>query len=154
MVFWDVVNCEAVVFGKEIGHSWAFVPAGMINPEFDTDRFVPIQDGPKHAEEANRIAPFLFDHPMLSTQRVDPTENVETLVMLALGQNNGLGSPFAPDSAQLWMETKPCLVREQQHPFALTSLDRQEFFYRLPEFLYTIHGGLSVTVYGLAQRKP
>jgi hypothetical protein len=39
----------------------------MINPEFDTDRFVPIQDDPKHAEEANRIAPFLFDHPMLST---------------------------------------------------------------------------------------
>ena len=128
MVCWDVANCEAAVFRKKICNSRAFVPTGLINPELDTDLFVSIQYFPEHAQKAISVPFFLLHHPMLSTHWVDPTEDVETLAMLALGQNKWLSSLFAPNSAKLRMETKPRLIREQDHALALTPLDCQEFF--------------------------
>jgi len=129
MILGDIIDNQLAVLRDEFIHPCAFVPTSMIHPKVNHHSIEAIENISEQGQESIGISFFLLQHPMSASDRVNPTENIEAFMMLTFGQHKGLGTLFSPDSPQLRMQTKPCLIREKKNHFPFASSYLQEFFF-------------------------
>jgi hypothetical protein len=122
-----------MVLGKKLNHSIPFVPFSLINPEINHSLSITTKDLFKGIQESIGIPAFLTDHSMPSIDRIHPTKNIKTLMMLALGQDQRLFTLLYPDPTKLGMEAKSRLIKKEHHTFTFTSGNLEDFFLRSVE---------------------
>jgi hypothetical protein len=67
------------------------------------------------------VAPDPPQDPMPALKRVDPSKNVEPLLMLASGIHHRLTPFLRPNPSQFRVEGKSRLILKKQHVFSFTS---------------------------------
>jgi hypothetical protein len=90
---------------------------------------------------------------MSAPDGIDPSKDIQPLVMLALRQDQRLFPFFHPDLPQLWMKTKPRFIRKKKDSFSFTSLSDQEFFLRSSEIPPPLPSWLEHTDKSVAAKK-
>jgi hypothetical protein len=129
------------------------MPTGLIHPEINQHSLITKEDILQHGKKSVGIAFFLTHHPMSAPDGIDPSKDIQPLVMLALRQDQRLFPFFHPDLPQLWMKTKPRFIRKKKDSFSFTSLSDQEFFLRSSEIPPPLPSWLEHTDKSVAAKK-
>jgi hypothetical protein len=103
---------EFRVFFQELINAFTFMPTGSIDPKMDTFFHEHIPNLGESHQESICIALRASNHTMTARQRINPTEDIQTFLVLTARQNNRLVvfSLLRPYPSQLRMKTKTGLV--------------------------------------------
>lgn len=108
---------------------FSFMPSWAIYPQIDDFVFESMCNVLKEGKKAFRIARIALRHTMQTIYRINPTNNIQTLLMLAGRINDGLLFPFfRPHSSKLWMQGKTRLISKKNHSILNPFLDHVKFF--------------------------
>ena len=111
--------------GHKVKNPVSLMPASLIQPELYHDSFIAAEDGCEHAKKSIGISPVLLHDSVPTAQRVYPTKDIESFMMLTPRHYKGLSSLLSPHPAKLGMKAKSRFIREQQHPSSVASFDGQ-----------------------------
>jgi hypothetical protein len=127
------MDSEVGMFNEKICNPSPFVPAGIIHPDVDDSAPEELSNPLEQLQEPVRIPLDPFHHAMPSIQRIDPTEEIQPLLVLTTGIHIGLSSLLGPHSAQLRMKGKTRFILKKNDPFASTPPGEVNFFLLLHE---------------------
>lgn len=113
----------------------AFMPSRTVYPQVDDFIFESMCNICKEGKKTSCIACVALHHAVQTIYRVNPTHNIQTLLMLAGRTNNPLFPFFRPHSSKLWMQGKTCLISKKNHSIFYPVLDHLKFFLTKREIL-------------------
>ena len=110
--------------------STAPVPSCPIDPEVDSVAFPRSHDVGKYREKSIRVSVRCAGHAMASMHRIDPSENIQPLLVLTARGNHRLlrCTTLPPHSTQLRMKAKSCLILEEDDLLAWSGTKGLKFF--------------------------
>lgn len=101
---------------EKMNYMFSSVPVGLVDPKFDHNGFVTLQDDTEHCQETISIALGLFDHSKLILNGVRVTRYVKSFLMLTFGQDGRLCPFFYPFFAQLRTKAESRFNGKKKHP--------------------------------------
>lgn len=109
------------------------MPRCIINPEVYDFPSEPMDYLGKHLRKTKGVSLYPFHNAMPSIDRIYPSKNIQSMMMLAACIYIRLGSFFGPYSTKFRMKRKSRFIFKKYDLFTLAFLDVTEFFLTLHE---------------------
>ena len=129
------MDMEERIFSNKRLHSYASMPPGIVHPEVYGHSFEAINDLPQHLNKPISITADPLHDSMRSMDEINPSKDIQPLLMLTPGIDKGSTSPLRPYSPQFRMQRKPRFILKKNHSITLAFQGRPEFFLMSPEIL-------------------
>ena len=85
---------EGRIFSKKRLHSCTFMPSGIVYPKVDGLSFEAIANLPQHLNKSIGIAADPLHDSMCSLDKINPSKDIQSLLMLTPGINKRATSPL------------------------------------------------------------
>ena len=133
MVCRNIMNGEFLVRFKKIINTFTLMPTGPINPKMNPFFWKHMPDVRQRRQESICVAFRASNHTMTAMKRIDPTKNIQTLLVLTAGQHKRLVVfPFLrPHPTQFRVKTETGLVLKYDDLVACPFQNGLEFFLTL-----------------------
>ena len=133
----------------KMSNSFSFMPSRIVNPQFNSYLSHMLKKVLKKQKKSDSIAFFRSHHPMFPTDRINPTEYIQSFMMLASRHYRRLCSFFAPYTAKLRMDRKTRFISEQYHFSRYAGPYELKFFLSCGHVRQHLLGRLSISIYRL-----
>ena len=122
------MDIESTLFEEKGIDTLPFMPPGIIHPEVNDLSFEAGQDFFKEFEEPTGIAFNGLHQTMKTVQRIYPSKEVQSLLVLAASIHVGLDASLDPDPSQFGMHAKARFILKENNSLPSTLDHQVEFF--------------------------
>src|SRR3989339_306969 len=130
---------------QKIIHFFPFMPSRVIDPYLNNGSLESIKNVSERVDKSISVAFFILDNTMVTTQRINPSCNIQALLVLAFCRHEGLLTFLCPYSSQLGMKTKSRFITKEHHSLYAAFLKFEEFFLTSHDTLLSPHWSLEHT---------
>jgi plasmid maintenance system antidote protein VapI len=128
MIGWQIMKVQSTLFEQKGIDGLPFVPPRIIYPEVNDLSFEAGQDLLKEFEETTGITFNGFHQTMKAVQRINPSKEIQSLLVLTAGVHVGLDASLDPDPSQFWMHAEARFILKKKHSLPSTLDHQVEFF--------------------------